>query len=268
MDEAGEHLDRHEEGRGDEADAKHEQPRPVHDLWTVAVAALVGFVGNEVVGRYRVRVGRRIGSAALVADGLHARTDGLTSLADLLGAGGVVLGWQVADPIVGLVITVTILGAARSAVRQVGSRLLDAVDPHLVDQATSVVAAMPGVTWVAELRMRWVGHTLRAEVDDAVDPSLSLSEAREVAHHVERHLLRKVGRLTAATILTSPDRAHPCFALVGGTHLRQPGTTERCRPKRPRARLRTVRGRGAARGCPNGTPFRPPAWFGRHRRRS
>ena len=184
-------------------------PHPVHDLWAVAAAALVGFAGNEVVARYRIAVGRRIGSAALVADGLHARTDGLTSLAVLLGAGGVALGWQVADPIVGLVITLAILGVARSAARQVGSRLLDAVDPNLVDQATSVVAATPGVTGVAELRLRWVGHTLRAEVDAAVDPSLSVAEAHDVAHHVERHLLREVARLTAATIHTGPAGAHP-----------------------------------------------------------
>ena len=102
--------------------------------------ALVGFVGNEIVARYRIRVGRRIGSAALVADGLHARTDGFTSLAVLLGAGGVALGWRWADPIVGLLITVAILGVLRSAVRQVGARLMDAVDPDLVDQATAAVA--------------------------------------------------------------------------------------------------------------------------------
>ena len=71
----------------------------------VAVAALVGFAGNEWVARYRIRVGRAIGSAALVADGLHARTDGFTSLAVLLGAGGSALGWRLADPVVGLAIT-------------------------------------------------------------------------------------------------------------------------------------------------------------------
>ena len=95
-------------------------PRRVTDLWAVAGAAVVEFIGNEVVARYRIRVGRRIGSAALIADGLHARTDGFTSLAVLLGAGGVALGWTQADPIVGLAITLAILGVLRSAVRQVG----------------------------------------------------------------------------------------------------------------------------------------------------
>src|SRR5664279_4962916 len=100
-------------------------PQSVTHLWAVAAAAVVGFVGNEIVARYRIGVGRRIGSAALVADGLHARTDGFTSLAVLLGAGGVALGWRQADPIIGLVITIAILGVLRSAVRQVGARLMD-----------------------------------------------------------------------------------------------------------------------------------------------
>ena len=183
-------------------------PEQVSHLWAVAVAALIGFAGNEVVARHRIGVGRRIGSAALVADGLHARTDGFTSLAVLVGAVGVALGWTDADPIVGLVITVAILGVLRSAVRQVGGRLLDAVDPVLVDQATAAVASVPGVTGVREMRVRWVGHTLRAEVDATVDPELTVGEAHEVAHHVERHLLREFHRLAAATIHTSPAGAH------------------------------------------------------------
>jgi cation diffusion facilitator family transporter len=183
-------------------------PRHIHHLWAVVVAALVGFVGNEVVARYRIRTGRRIGSAALVADGLHARTDGFTSLAVLLGAGGAALGWRQADPIVGLVITIAILGVLRSAVRQVAGRLMDAVDPELVDQATAAVASVTGIKAVRELRVRWIGHTLRAEVDATVDPQLTVNEAHDIAHHAERHLLREVRRLTAATVHISPLGAH------------------------------------------------------------
>lgn len=183
-------------------------PGQVSHLWVVAVAALIGFAGNEVVARYRIGVGRRIGSAALVADGLHARTDGFTSLTVLLGALGVVLGWRDADPIVGLVITASILGVLRSAARQVGARLLDAVDPVLVDQAMVAVTSVPGVTGVRELRVRWVGHTLRAEVDATIDPALTVNEAHDIAHHVERHLLHDVARLAAATVHTSPTGAH------------------------------------------------------------
>lgn len=183
-------------------------PHHVKDLWVVAVAALLGFAGNEVVARLRIRVGRRIGSAALVADGLHARTDGFTSLAVLIGAGGVALGWRDADPVVGLVITVAILGVLRSAGRQVGARLMDAVDPLLVDQATAAVASVGGVEDVRELRVRWIGHTLRAEVDAVVDATLTQAQAHDLAHHAEQHLLALVPRLTAATVHTSPSGYH------------------------------------------------------------
>ena len=183
-------------------------PRPVTHLWVVAAAAVVGFIGNECVARYRIRVGRRIGSAALVADGLHARTDGFTSLAVLLGAAGVALGWQQADPIIGLVITVAILGVLRSAVSEVGARLMDAVDPDLVDQATAAVTSVDGISAVRDLRIRWIGHTLRAEVDVTVPSDLTVVQAHDLAHHAETHLLDQVRRLTAATVHASPAGAH------------------------------------------------------------
>lgn len=184
-------------------------PQTVSHLWVVAAAALVGFAGNEVVARLRIRVGRRIGSAALVADGLHARTDGFTSLAVLLGAAGVGAGWEAADPVIGLVITVAILGVLRSAARQVGARLMDAVDPALVDQASAAVLGVTGILAVRELRIRWIGHTLRAEVDATVDADLTLFQAHDLAHHAENHLLELVPRLTAATVHTSPEGLHP-----------------------------------------------------------
>jgi len=184
-------------------------PRGVTHLWAVAAAAaVVGFAGNELVARYRIRVGRRIGSAALVADGLHARTDGFTGLAVLLGAGGVALGWSWADPVIGLAITIAILGVLRSAIRQVAARLMDAVDPVLVDQATAAVTSVSGIEGVRELRIRWIGHTLRAEVDATVAPDLTLTQAHDLAHHAEAHLLDQVRRLTAATVHTSPAGAH------------------------------------------------------------
>jgi cation diffusion facilitator family transporter len=183
-------------------------PRDVSYLWAVAGAGLVGFLGNEIVARYRITVGRRIGSAALVADGLHARTDGFTSLAVLIGASGVGLGWQWADPVVGLLITVAILGVLRSAVRQVGARLMDAVDPALVDQASAAISSVEGVAEIRELRIRWIGHTLRAEADIAVDPDLTVVQAHDVAHHAEKRLLVDVRRLTAANVHVSPMGAH------------------------------------------------------------
>jgi cation diffusion facilitator family transporter len=169
---------------------------------------VIGFLGNELVARYRIRVGRQIGSAALIADGLHARTDGLTSLAVLLGAGGVALGLPWADPVVGLLITVAILDALRSAVKQVGARLMDAVDPTIVDQATTAISSVEGVRQIRELRIRWIGRTLRAEVDVTADPTLSITQAHDLAHHAEDHLLADVRRLTAAMVHVSPAGVH------------------------------------------------------------
>lgn len=183
-------------------------PQEVSYLWAVAGAGLAGFFGNKLVARYRIRVGRQIGSAALVADGLHARTDGFTSLAVLVGAGGVAAGLPWADPVVGLIITVAILGVLRSAVNQVGARLMDAVDPAIVDQAAAAVSTVEGVEDIRELRIRWIGHTLRAEVDITANPTLTITQAHDLAHHAEAHLLAEVRRLSAANVHVSPVGAH------------------------------------------------------------
>lgn len=183
-------------------------PQTVTHVYAVAAAALVGFVGNELVARYRIRVGRQIGSAALVADGLHARTDGFTSLAVLLGAAGVAAGWHWADPVVGLFITIAILAVLRSAVRQVGARLMDAVDPFLVTAARTSISDIDEVLGVRSLRLRWIGHTLHAEADITVPADLSLGQAHDVMHHAEAHLLHDLPRLTSATVHASPAGAH------------------------------------------------------------
>ncbi|MGP3982556.1 cation diffusion facilitator family transporter [Streptomyces sp. KR80] len=179
-------------------------PQRISHLPAVAAAALVGFVGNEWVARYRIRTGRRIGSAALVADGLHARTDGFTSLAVLLGAGGAALGWRLADPIVGLLITAAIALVLKDAAREVFRRLMDAVDPALVDAAAAALREVTGVTEVGELRMRWIGHRLRAEVAIVVDGDLSIRAAHQVAVEAEHALLHAVPRLTAALVHADP----------------------------------------------------------------
>lgn len=177
-------------------------PRDITHLWAVAIAALAGFAGNEWVARYRIRTGRRIGSAALVADGLHARTDGFTSLAVLLGAGGAAIGWRWADPVVGLLITVAILMVLRDATREVYRRLMDAVDPELVATAEAALHDVDGVLDVGQVRMRWIGHSLRAEADIVVAPHLTVVAAHERAVAAEHALIHAVPRLTAATVHT------------------------------------------------------------------
>jgi cation diffusion facilitator family transporter len=185
-------------------------PVAINNLGWVAAAGLAGFIGNELVAVYRIRVGRRIGSAALVADGLHARTDGFTSLAVLLGAGGVALGFPLADPIIGILITIAILAVLRTAVRDVFRRLLDGVDPELVDAAEAALALEPGVTDVRSVRMRWIGHRLHADAELDIDPATSLTEAHRIAHDAEHTLTHAVPKLSSALIHAYPaNSAHP-----------------------------------------------------------
>jgi cation diffusion facilitator family transporter len=179
-------------------------PHDVSHLWWVAAAGLVGFLGNELVAVYRIRTGRRIGSAALVADGLHARTDGLTSLAVVIGAAGVAAGWRLADPIVGLVIAIAILGIVRNAARDILRRLMDSVDPDLVDMIQTVLEGTEGVIAVEQVRVRWIGHELHAEAAITADQSISLIDGHHVAHDAEHELLLVVPRLSSALIHTSP----------------------------------------------------------------
>lgn len=189
---------------GYEAIARLIHPQQIEHVGWVALAGLVGFIGNEWVALYRIRVGHRIGSAALIADGLHARTDGFTSLAVLCSAGGVALGFPLADPIVGLLITAAILAVLRTAARDVFRRLLDGVDPAMVDAAEQALAARPGVQAVRSVRMRWIGHRLHADAELDVDPALDLAQAHRIAHDAEHELTHTVPKLTTALIHAYP----------------------------------------------------------------
>ncbi|MDP2013027.1 MAG: cation diffusion facilitator family transporter, partial [Actinomycetota bacterium] len=147
-------------------------PQEVSYLGALIAAGLIGFAGNELVAIYRIRVGRRIGSAALVADGLHARTDALTSLAVVVGALGVLLGFPAADPIVGLVVTAAILVVLWQAMRDIYRRLMDATDPELIGEVEQILAKTPGIIGVDKVQMRWIGHRLHMEIAITADPNL------------------------------------------------------------------------------------------------
>jgi cation diffusion facilitator family transporter len=170
-------------------------PRNVDLLAVVGLAGVLGFVGNEVAAQIRIRIGRRIGSAALVADGLHARTDGLTSLAVVAGAAGVAAGWDAAA---------AILFVCRDAARLVFRRLLDAVGPEVSQQISSVVASTRGVESVDRVRSRWIGHRLHVEVEISVEADRTLEESHAVAHEVEHRLLHLVPRVGSVIVHTSP----------------------------------------------------------------
>ncbi len=167
-------------------------PHDVTNLGAIVVASIIGFVGNEGVAIFRIKVGKEIGSAALIADGYHARTDGWTSLAVLLGALGVHFGYPIADPLIGLVITAAILGIVWESVKAVLSRMLDGVEPDVIDQVRGTAANVRGVVAVTDVRARWIGHQLRAEVNVAVAPDLTVAAshiiAKEVGHQLQHHL--------------------------------------------------------------------------------
>ncbi|MEV0800765.1 cation diffusion facilitator family transporter [Kribbella sp. NPDC050281] len=180
------------------------EPQPITNTGVVLAAGLIGFAGNELVAVYRIRVGRKIGSAALVADGLHARTDGFTSLAVVIAALGVMAGFPLADPIIGLLITVAILVVLKGAATDIYRRLMDAVEPELVEAADRSLRGVAGVREITNLQLRWTGHRLRAETSVTVDPALDIVTAHAVAVDAEHALLHGVPRLISATVHVSP----------------------------------------------------------------
>jgi cation diffusion facilitator family transporter len=179
-------------------------PLPPDHLWAVAAASLVGFAGNEAVARYRIRVGREIGSAALVADGYHARTDGLTSLAVLAGVLGVWLGYPLADPVVGLAITGMIFVIVWQAGRTVFTRILDGIEPELLAAAEHAARHAAGVRGVADLRGRWLGHRIQLELSVAVDPALSVVEGHRIAKEVRHQILHHLPHASLVTVHLDP----------------------------------------------------------------
>lgn len=174
-------------------------PQPLANLGWVAAAALIGFFGNELVALMQIRVGRQIGSEAMVADGQHARTDGLTSLAVLIGVFGVWIGLPILDPLVGLVIGIAIVGITFNATKAVWFRLMDAVDPHYVETAEAVLREHEEIKAIERLQLRWSGHRLRGEFVIAVNEGLDLAQSQALADHLVhhmRHALPNVGEMT------------------------------------------------------------------------
>jgi cation diffusion facilitator family transporter len=179
-------------------------PEPLTNLGWIATAAVVGFLGNELVAIWQIRVGKQIGSEALVADGLHARADGLTSLAVLVAVAGSRLGFPIVDPIIGLLIGVTILFIARDAIKRMWYRLMDAVDPKLLTKAETIVQQQSGVRELRRIRMRWLGHRLQAEVVIAVTSELSVAEGHQIAEQVRHDLFHAMPKLDEITIHVDP----------------------------------------------------------------
>jgi cation diffusion facilitator family transporter len=182
-------------------------PQPISYVGAVIAASLIGYVGNEAVAIFRLRIGNEIGSTALIADGYHARADGWTSLSVLFGAVGVWLGYPLADPIVGLLITLVIFRLVWQSGKAVFNRLLDGIDPEVTDEITHAAHHTQGVCDVSEVRVRWVGHRLHAEVNIAVMAELSVEQGHEIAKEVRHNLLHQLRYLSNATIHVDPMTA-------------------------------------------------------------
>jgi cation diffusion facilitator family transporter len=190
---------------GYESIARLLRPQSVEHLLAVAIASLTGFAGNELVAVFRIRVGKQINSAALVADGYHARVDGLTSLAVLFSALGVWLGYPLADPLIGLLITALILPIVWESGKAVFTRLLDGVDPEVTDEITHALSHTQGVRDVTEVRLRWSGHRLHAEVNLAVSRELSVGGGHAIAVEARHQLLHKLSYLSTVTVHVDPE---------------------------------------------------------------
>lgn len=180
------------------------EPQAVDHLGWVALAGVIGFLGNEAVAVFRIRVGRQIGSAALVADGLHARTDGFTSLAVVLGALGVAVGIPIADPLVGIAITVAILFVLRNATLQIWHRMMDAIDPQVLDRAEAAARTAEGVQSVSSVRARWIGHSLHLDAHIVADCDLTLTEAHAIGERARHAMVHAVPKLASATVHVDP----------------------------------------------------------------
>ena len=192
-------------------------PQPLHHLGALAIASLVGCLGNEVVAVFRIRVGKEINSAALIADGYHAMADGLVSLAVLLSAVGVYLGYSWADPAIGLVITAVLLKIVWESGQSIFSRLIDGVEPEVLESLHHAVSHLSEVKAeeIANLRARWLGHWLHVEMDVMLPPTLSLQESQRITHTVEEQLKAHLPHLGSIALRAVPgDRQLPTLVAA------------------------------------------------------
>jgi cation diffusion facilitator family transporter len=179
-------------------------PQPVEFPAAVAVASIVGFLGNELVAKFRIKIGKEIGNAALIADGYHARADGFTSLAVLFGAFAVWEGYPLADPLIGLFITIAVLRIVWDSGKSVCLRMLDGVEPEIVDEIRQTVRKIEKVKDVTEVRVRWIGHRLYADVNIAVDPLISVEQGHAIAIEVRHRMMKELNYLSNVVIHIDP----------------------------------------------------------------
>lgn len=193
-------------------------PQPIENIGWVAIAGVIGFLGNELVAIFRIRTGKQIGSAALIADGNHARTDGFTSLAVLAGAVGVWLGFPLLDPIIGLGIGAAILVIVWNSGRDMYYRIMDAVEPEITESVKEIASKVKDVMEVNSVAIRWVGHRQRAEFHITVDCQMPTCESHRIAEAVRHDLFHAMPALADVTIHVDPCECENCGDTHASTH--------------------------------------------------
>ncbi len=191
-------------------------PAPMGHIGWVVAAGVIGFAGNEAVAELRIRVGKQISSAALIADGQHSRIDGFTSLAVVVGGAGAWLGYGIVDPLIGLLIAGSILLIAADTTRAVWGRLVDAIEPEIIDQIEALPMQVRGVQEVHDVRARWVGHTIVADLHITVHPFLSVRDSHAIAVEVGDYLREKIAPLASAVVHVDPGEERAAPGLTGG----------------------------------------------------
>ncbi len=194
-------------------------PRLIDQIPWVIAAGIVGALGNEFVARYRIRVGGSIGSEALVTDGRHARTDALTSLAVVIAGVGARFGLAWVDPVAGLAVSIPILWLLARSTRRIFLRLIDGIEPELVEKAASTIANVSGVESVDDLRVRWHGHQLRVAASISVRSTLTVKQGHDIAHSAEHELHHAFDTPIVATIHVEPND-HPERHEITAHHTR------------------------------------------------
>lgn len=178
--------------------------REVAFLEASLVAAFIGVVGNEVVARYKIKVGRQIRSAALAADGRHARIDALVSAGAVAGLAGVALGFPAADPVAGMLITAAIVWITVTSAREVAARLTDAVDEEVIGRIEELASSIDGVREVHDVKARWAGRSLFVQLHICVDEDLPLNEAHAIGEEVRHEVIDSVEGVSQALVHLDP----------------------------------------------------------------
>jgi cation diffusion facilitator family transporter len=180
------------------------EPRLIDHIPWVIAAGVIGALGNEFVARYRIKIGTVIGSEALIADGQHARTDALTSLAVVVAGIGAAFGAAWVDPVAGIVVAGAMLWLLWRTARRMSRRLLDGVEPAIVDEVDESIRGIDQVEDISDLRVRWQGHQLNVAVSITVDPGLTVEQGHETAHEVEHSLHHRFTHPIQAIVHVEP----------------------------------------------------------------